>query len=259
MRWGKAAAVVAMCSLPCTVVHADVVWNQEFTDGDTSGWSDGGGYGSITAVDNVGTTNDYAIVTQTSAGPYSFFDGSRDTWNPWTASIDIFLSPGAWADGEGFDYSVTSYNQSDSHLRDFIFHVTQDTSTGLLLVGGSNNTNFDPIENLEAGNHYVIDAADWYTFEHDFYDAGDGSLAVDMNLYDSLGNLLFTETRNNAADLLATIVGGNGYSWFTNIDVAGGIMIDNHMLAVVPIPPAAALGFLGFGLLALRRKAIQTT
>src|SRR5207247_1562528 len=79
----------------------------------------------------------------------------------------------------------------------------------------------------------VTDAG-WYTFEHVFHDAGDGSLAVDLNVFDSAHHLVFTETLNDPADLLSTIVGGNRYAWFPNIDVASGIAVDNAKLDGVP-------------------------
>lgn len=257
MKRGKSFIAAFAATLIAGSAAADVVWDQDFNSGNTSGWTSGGNYGSISLVEN--GADDYAIASQTSYGPYSFFDGARSTWTPWTASIDIYLDPETFALGEGFDYSVASNNSSGTHLQDFIFHVSGDISTGELLVGGSNNTNFNPRQDLDTlANYYQISVADWYTFEHEFRDNGDGTLAVDLNLYDSLGTLLFTETRNSPANLLATVVGGNRYSWFTNIDVTGGIMIDNHTLtlntAVVPVPPAAAIGLLGIALVAVRRR-----
>lgn len=258
MKRGRGIIAALAATLIAGSAAADVVWNQDFNSGNTDGWLDGenGWYGDIEHVEN--GADDYATVTQTSTGPFSAFDGYRNTWTPWTASIDIYLDPSTFALGEGFDYSVASSNNLGVHRRDFIFHVTMDTSTGDLLVGGSNNTNYNPREDLESLNHYEITIADWYTFEHDFYDLGDGTLAVDLNLYNSGGTLLFTETRNDASDIIASVIGGNRYSWFTNIDVAGGIMIDNHMLtlntAVVPVPPAAAIGLLGVALVAVRRR-----
>ena len=47
-----------------------------------------------------------------------------------------------------------------------------------------------------------------------------------MNILDGAGNVLFTETLSNAADLFANF-GGHRYGWFTNIDVVGGIAVDN--------------------------------
>ncbi len=133
-----------------------------------------------------------------------------------------------------------------NHLRDFIFHTTKDTSTGDLLVGGSNNSNFAPRENLENGNSYTVSNSGWYTYQHRFYDDS-GLLSVDLNLLDSGGSVLFTETRSNAADLIPSVVGGNRYAWFTHISVAGGINVDNQQLSIVP-EPGSMLAFAGLGL-----------
>ena len=236
----------ALCVLSGTAVAGEV-FNQGF-ETDTAGWSSGGDYGAITRVMGPSASGNYhANFTQSGSGPYTFFDGARDTWTgPYKASAAIYLDTN-WAAGEGFDYSIASYDNTGSHLQDFIFHVTKDTSSGDLLVGGSNNTNFDPIENLESGNHAVIGASGWYTFEHSFYDFGDGTLAVALNLYDNLGSLIFTEVRHDASNILASNVGGNGYGWFTNIDIGDGVRVDDVTLTVVPLPPAALAGL---GLLA---------
>lgn len=186
-------------------------------------------------------------------GPFSDLGGYESTWQgEWSVSADIYLNTSAdgsgWALGEGFDWSVASSGSDGDHQRDFIFHVTQDSSTGDLYVGGSNNTNFAPREDLDTlANSYVVAEDGWYTFEHHFYDNG-GSLAVDLNLYDDSGALLFTETRNDASDLISTEVGGNRYGWFTTIDVAGGIAVDNVTLEYeadqsVPVPTADDIFF----------------
>lgn len=214
-------------------------------EADTLGWEDETTTwsGNVTRVasgtDGIASADGswHATFTQTDAaggltGPFTRFDGYRDEWpGEWCTKTDIYLDTG-WAAGEGFDFSVASNGSDGAHQRDFIFHVTKDTSTGDLLVGGSNNTNFDPREDLETINHYDVDASGWYTFEHRFYDAGDGTLAVDLNLYDDAGTLLFTETRNDTSDVLATDIGANRYGWFTNIDIAGGIEVDNTELLI---------------------------
>ncbi|MEO0384250.1 MAG: DUF5801 repeats-in-toxin domain-containing protein [Pseudomonadota bacterium] len=201
-----------------------------------------GHVGTVTVVpDGTGGINtpdggNFAILMQggtpgSERGPFTRFDGYKsDFQGGFTASVAIYLDTG-WSASEGFDYSVAASGQDGNHLRDFIFHVTKDTSTGKLLVGGSNNTNFDPREDLETLNNTEITSSGWYTFEHVFRDFGDGTLAVDLNVYDSTGTLLFTETRNNANDLLSTEVGGNRYGWFTNIDVDGGIAVDDLTLS----------------------------
>jgi hypothetical protein len=171
-------------------------------------------------------------------------------------STDIYLDI-SWATGEGFDYSAAILRNVPPDARDFIFHVTQDTSSGSLLVAASNNTNFDPREDLETISHAVIGSSDWYTFEHVFYDMS-GILAVDLNLYNSSGMLLFSETRKDNTDLIPSVVGGNAYAWFTNIDIAGGVAIDSASLTYVPEPATLVLwgtGLLGFGLIRRVRTA----
>lgn len=93
-------------------------------------------------------------------------------------------------------------------------------------------------ENLEDGNNFELTSLGWYTFEHSSYELG-GTLAVDLNLYDDAGSLLFTETPNNAGDDTATGIGGLFYSRFTLINMSGGIAINNvEMLQDVPAPAA---------------------
>jgi hypothetical protein len=194
-----------------------------------------------------------------SVGPFTRFDGYRDTFaGTYSAQAAIYLDP-QWSLGSGFEYSVASSNTAGNHLRDFIFHVTKDSSTGDLLVAGSNNSNFAPREDLEGLNNFNVTTAGWYIFEHLFRDDG-GTLAVDLNLRDASGGLLFTETRNDPADTIPDVVGGNRYGWFTNISVDGGILVDSTQLNVpapVPLPAAGWLlltAFGGLGFAATRRR-----
>lgn len=213
------------------------VWDQGF-EVDTSGWLDSanGWVGTISQVASghngiISSKGSFhAIVDQQgSSAPFSSFDGFRNTWlGTWIAEIDVYLDPD-WQAGTGFDYSVAASGSDGAHQRDYIFHVTKDTSTGQLLVAGSNNTNFAPREDLETINNYKVASAGWYTLQHVFYESS-GALAVDLNLLDSNGNVLFTETRFNPADLIPSEVGGNRYAWFTFINVPGGIAIDEHQL-----------------------------
>ncbi|MEM6314548.1 MAG: hypothetical protein AAF743_10695 [Planctomycetota bacterium] len=193
------------------------------------------------------------------SAPFTRFDTSRSVWQGgFTAQADVYLDPNAFTTGEGFDYSVAVNRQNGEHLRDFIFHVTKDTSTGSLLIGGSNNTNFDPREDLESLNNFEVTTPGWYTLEHNAYENGLGDLAVDLNLLDENGVVLFTETRTTTADDIDTVVGGNRYAWFTNIDVAGGIAVDNVGLNVIPEPMAALGGLTLLGLVGLRRSQSAT-
>jgi hypothetical protein len=152
-----AASVCMVLAFGMSVVEAAPVFSQGF-ETDTDGWldsSDFAGYGDIVRVGS-GTGgiasfegSFHAVVTQSGplgdeSAPFTRFDGYRDTWpGTMTASAAIYLDT-SWSAGEGFDYSVAANGSDNNHRRDFIFHVTSDTSSGSLLVGGSNNTNFDP-------------------------------------------------------------------------------------------------------------------
>lgn len=236
---------VAPAAVPAHMAHGDMEANPDGTCGcnadnpdfiqdysvNADGWYASNyavgtwNYGLISVINGVGIFDD-----ANDSGPFSRFDGYTSTWpvDGWVAETDIYLDP-SWATSSGFDYSVAANGSDNLHQRDFIFHVTKDASTGKLLVAGSNNTNFAVREDLENINHYEVTTAGWYTFRHTFRDAG-GYLAVDLQLVDINGTVLFTETRSNAADLIPTEVGGNRYGWFTFIAVDGGIQVDNTKL-----------------------------
>jgi len=188
------------------------------------------GTGGITAAGG----SSYATVSQTDSGPFTRFDGYRSTWSgEWRSSVAVYLDP-SWTDGTGFDWSVAANSASNTHRRDFVFHVEKDASTGSLLVAGSNNTGFAPRTNLESGAHYTVATAGWYTLQHVFRDNG-GVLAVDLNVLDAAGNVLFTTTRSDATDLVS-LLGANRYGWFTYVSVPGTLAIDNLNLAVTALP-----------------------
>ena len=174
-------AAMLVMGLATTAAALRPLYVQDFSD-DADGWFGGGGFGTVSH--NPGTET--ATLEGDTWGPFSRFDGYRDTWTVgWTAEIDVYLNP-AWDDGEGFDYSVAANGADGDHQRDFIFHVAKDTTTDMLLVAGSNNTNFSVREDLENLNHIEITQAGWYTLQHVFRDHN-GTLAVDLNLLDSNG------------------------------------------------------------------------
>lgn len=226
-------------ALAAHLAHGDIdqaYYHQGF-ENDVSGWSDvnDGWFGLATRVSS-GTNGVTSSIGNWHAlfegdafsAPFSLFDGIVDTWSgTWAAEIDVYLDP-IWNTSQGFDYTVAATGSDGNHQRDFIFHVNKDASTGKLLVAGSNNTNFAPREDLESLNHYEVTSAGWYTLRHVFYENGSGVLAVDLNLLDSNGNILFTETRSNPSDVIATEIGGNRYGWFTFINVGGGVSVDEQ-------------------------------
>ena len=181
--------------------------------------------------------------TDGSNSPFTRFDGYRSVWpiNGWVASIDIYLDPN-WADGSGFDYSVASSRLNGSHLRDFIWHVGVVTGSGLI-VNASNNTDYEvnsyKLLNENSGNYHTITSSGWYKFEQVFRN-NSGFLEVDFNLYNSNGDLVYSVSRSTSADIIATVVGGNRYGWFTFINVDGGIAVDNVSLELSPLPTPIA-------------------
>lgn len=195
------------------------------------------GTGGITSSDGVA----HGSLTP-GGGPFTRFGGYSSIFGfGFTASLDVYIDPAAWADETGFDYSVAVSDKFGSHRRDFIFHLGKDGSD--LKVNASNNTDFGfnafKLDNENSGNNFIIGSAGWYTLEQDFRNDG-GVLAVDFNLYDSSDSLLYSVTRSDASDVIATEVGGNRYGWFTYND-QNGLAIDNTTLDVAAIPEASAV------------------
>lgn len=162
------------------------------------------------------------------------------------ASLDVYLNlsdPAVAADTYGWDVSTAVNGQDGNHRRDFVFHSASDAS-GNILIAASNNSNFTRRNDLASINHYTVTSSGWYTLEWVFRDNA-GVLAVDCNLRDASGVLLWTETRSDASDLIATIVGGNRYMWFTFLEV-DKLAVDNAYLernAGVVCTPASGSSF----------------
>lgn len=167
-----------------------------------------------------------------STGAYSRLGGySSEFGNGFVTSIDIYIDlsdPTVAADTYGWDLSTAATNQSGAHLQDFIFHTASNAS-GNVLVGASNNTNFTRRNDLASINHYEITSSGWYTFEWVFREKIDGTLAVDLQLVDAGGSVLWVETRNDPGNVIATVVGGNRYMWFTFLEV-DTLAIDNTQM-----------------------------
>ncbi|MDR6663754.1 T1SS-143 domain-containing protein, partial [Tardiphaga robiniae] len=212
------------------------------TDGTSAGFFEGGVNGHLaikaSGVDGIDTkthSGNYALVTQTAgqSAPFTRFGGNDSTFDGgFKASVDIYLDPNKIGSGEGFDYSVAVNKTDGSFLRDFIFHVGED-SQGNLHISANNNTGFDPLTDAQWAattikTNIPASAAGWYTFSQTFHDDGTGHLAVDMIVRDASGAVVFTQTIVSG-DLISD-TGGHRYGWFTNVDVANGIAIDNVSL-----------------------------
>ncbi len=241
---GALAPVCALAALAVPAATAGATPTMEWDQGfevDTAGWSDAstGWHGTVTRVasgtDGVTSPGGgfHAVMEGSATGaPFSRFAAYADEWpGPWLAELDVHLDPAAFPTGTGFDYSVAANGSDNAHQRDFIFHVTKDTSTGDLLVGGSNNSNGAPREDLETIDHVAITTAGWYTMQHRFRDNG-GVLAVDLRLLDDGGLEVFSTTRRSTADTIPAEVGGNRYGWFTFISDGLDVPVDDHQLLI---------------------------
>ncbi|MCB9288837.1 MAG: hypothetical protein H6560_16130 [Lewinellaceae bacterium] len=194
----------------------------------TSGASSGASGVSITSADGAA----HAAVTPASAGgAFTRLGGYSSSFgNGFRTSLDVYLDlsdPAVAADTYGWDLSSAVNDPAGGHRRDFIFHTAG--SPGQILVAGSNNTNFTRRNDLASINHYTVTTSGWYTFEWIFRDAGGGVLAVDLNLKNASGTILWTETRSDPNDIIGSTVGGNRYMWFTFTET-DYLPIDNTLL-----------------------------
>jgi autotransporter-associated beta strand protein len=159
------------------------------------------------------------------------------------AGLDVYLNlsdAAVTANTYGFDLDTAASDNTGGFLRDFIFHVASNPAHHLL-VAADNNSNFAKREDLATINHYEVTASGWYTFEWVFRNNA-GVLAVDCNLRDATGALLFTETRSDPGDLIPSVAGGHRYMWFTFV-TPDRLPIDNTILERnVPVGTSIASG-----------------
>jgi hypothetical protein len=241
----KASAIAAAAVLATAgTAHAALLAEETF-DAGTGDWTE---YGAAIAHDSAKGT---LLVTGSDVnyGAHSYYGGVASSTGTerttalgdgYVSEIDVYLDPAVTTVGAGFDLSVAASRTDGKHLRDFIFHVGQ-TDQGLL-VNGSNNTDFvvneNKLLNNNGGAFYEVTDAGWYTLQHSFYD-DEGVLAVDLNLLDAEGELLWTATRSNAGDA-ATEVGGARYQWITAVN--GSFNFDNQSLERVEVKPVDQCG-----------------
>jgi hypothetical protein len=150
----------------------------------------------------------------------------------YATSVDIYLDVNAGFPNNSrfdFDSAINEALPSGSFRRDFIFNAgfynDNDGSPGsgtnrFIVSAGNNSQPGSAYAKNPAHNPIAIQQSGWYTFKHEFYDAGGGVLAVDMSIYDSSGTLVNTWTLSDGTDIIGVTIGGNRYGWFDYNEIA---------------------------------------
>jgi hypothetical protein len=173
---------------------------------------------------------------------FTKFGGYEATFpaNGYTTSVDVYLNVGAGnANDTRFDWSSAISNPAGSHRRDFVFNAgfyndTDTTGSGpRFVISASNNaTRSGAFPKNPGRDPFSITTTGWYTFEHRFYNAGLGVLAVELRITDLSGAPLHTWILSDATDIIGTTVGGHRYGWFV-IQEFPVLAIDNASLLSV--------------------------
>ena len=170
---------------------------------------------------------------------FTRFGGYESTFpgGGYTTSVDVYLNVGSEdANDTRFDWSSAINTPAGAHRRDFVFNAgfyndTDFTGSGpRFVISASNNaTRSGAFPKNPGRNPFSITATGWYTFEHRFFNAGLGVLAVEMRITDLTGAPLHTWILSDATDIIGSTVGGHRYGWFV-IQESPVLAIDNVSL-----------------------------
>jgi len=173
-------------------------------------------------------------------GAFTRFGGYESTFpaGGYTTSVDVYLNVGAGnANDTRFDWSSAINNPAGTHHRDFVFNAgfyNDSDATGSgprFVINASNNATRSGAFPKNSGS-FSITTTGWYTFEHHFYNAGLGVLAVDLTITTLNGTPLHTWTLSDPSDIIGSTVGGHRYGWFV-IQEFPVLAIDNASLLSV--------------------------
>jgi hypothetical protein len=175
-------------------------------------------------------------------GAFTRFGGYESTFptGGYSTSVDVYLNVEAGNTNDTrFDWSSAINNPAGAHRRDFVFNAgyyddTDATGSGpRFVISASNNaTRGSAFPKNPARDPFSITETGWYTFEHRFYNAGLGVLAVELRITDLSGAPLHTWILSDATDIIGSTVGGHRYGWFV-IQEFPVLAIDNASLLSV--------------------------
>jgi hypothetical protein len=263
MQVKKLIAAAAIAGMSFAANHASAAYYNGF-ETDISGWDAFGGSFNPTRVASGtgGITSSagsfHAISTGPANTPATNWGGYSSTFpaGDYATSVDVYLNPAAIsANDTRFDWDSAVNDPAGNFHRDFVFNVGgYTTGSNHFTISASNNAgrgNSNPTN--PARDPFDINAAGWYTFEHDFRNNGSGVLAVTMKLLDSSDNVLHTWTLSDPTDVIGATVGGNRYGWFVNQEFST-LAFDESSLVNLPEPASIGALVLGGMMLAGRRR-----
>jgi parallel beta-helix repeat protein len=146
-------------------------------------------------------------------------------------SIGIYLDVGISANNDTrFDFSSAVNKPDGNHRRDFAFNAGYYNDAGegpRFVISASNSTGRPNSFPKNPGRDpFAITTSGWYTFQHRFFDSGNGVLAVQMSIKDASGATLHSWTLSDSTDIIGSTVGGNRYGFFATQELPF-LAIDN--------------------------------
>ena len=179
---------------------------------------------------------------EAASGAFTRFGGYESAFpgGGYTTSVDVYFNVEAGTVNDTrFDWSSAINDPAGNHRRDFVFNAgfyndTDATGSGpRFVISASNNaTRSGAFPKNPGRDPFSITATGWYTFEHRFYNAGLGVLAVELRITDLNGAPLHTWILSDATDIIGTTVGGHRYGWLVILEFPV-LAIDNASLLSV--------------------------